>query len=95
MVSRLELRCISIIVGKRSKIGIILLIIISLLSADLSTHGSPSCLFYSSQICEAPMVPILIGTSQVLFKCSEQLVECLLIHLNATNTIMMVIGAPV
>jgi hypothetical protein len=62
---------------------------------DLSTHGSPPCLFYSSQICKAPMVPILIGTPRVLLKCSEQLDECLLIQPNAVNTIMTQISAPV
>jgi hypothetical protein len=46
MASRFELRCVSIIIGKRSKIGIILLIIISLLS--LSLQPSMFILFESN-----------------------------------------------
>jgi hypothetical protein len=41
------------------------------------------------------MVTILISIPRVLLKCSEQVAECRLIQLNATNTIMTVIGAPV
>jgi hypothetical protein len=84
-----------LIVGVRMDIRIILLIIIHYLIADLPTHGSPTCLFYSSPICVVPMIPILFSSPRVLLKCSEQLVECLLIQPSATNTIMMLIGAPV
>jgi hypothetical protein len=62
--------------------------------ADLPTHGQPPCLFYSSQICVAPMVLILINTPRVFFKYSEQLVECQLIQLNGNHTNMTLIGAP-
>jgi hypothetical protein len=41
------------------------------------------------------MLPILVSTHPVLLKCSEQLVECMLIQPMASNTIMMLIGAPV
>jgi hypothetical protein len=44
--------------------------------ANLPTHASPPCLFYSSQICVAPMVLILVNTRRVFFKYSEQLAEC-------------------
>jgi hypothetical protein len=40
------------------------------------------------------MVLILISASRVLLKCSEQLAECQLIQLNANNTNMTLIGAP-
>jgi hypothetical protein len=41
------------------------------------------------------MLPILVSTPPLLLKCSEQLAECMLIQLMASNTIMMLIGAPV
>jgi hypothetical protein len=84
-----------LIVGIRIEIRIILFIIIHYFITDLPTHGGPPCLFYLSLICVIPMVPILVSSLRVLLKCSEQLIECLLIQPSATNTIMTLIGAPV
>jgi hypothetical protein len=41
------------------------------------------------------MLPILVSTHSVLLKCSEQLVECMLIQPMAYNMIVTLIGAPV
>jgi hypothetical protein len=41
------------------------------------------------------MLPILVSVPPVLLKCSEQLTECMLIQLMASNTIMTLIYAPV
>jgi hypothetical protein len=41
------------------------------------------------------MLPILVSTPPVLLKCSEQLVECMLIQLMTSNMIMMLIGASI
>jgi hypothetical protein len=60
--------------------------------ADLLTHDSPPCLFYPSPFCVVPMIPIFVSSPRVLLKRIEQLVKCLLIHLSATNTFMMLIG---
>jgi hypothetical protein len=47
-----------------------------------------------SNLC-VQMVPIIVSSTRVLLKCSEQLVECLLIQPSTTNTIMTLISAPV
>jgi hypothetical protein len=63
------------------------------MASRLALHCVKTNSIDSSQIYEAPMVTILIGTHWMLLKCSEQLAKYLLIQPNATNTIMMVIGA--
>jgi hypothetical protein len=94
MASRLELRCVYNRRCKKLHLNNITYYFFLTFVVDLPTHGSPPCLFYSSQISMAPMVLILINTPRVFLKYSEQLVECQVIQPNATNTNMTLIGAP-
>jgi hypothetical protein len=94
MASCLELRCVSNCRCKKQDSNNISFYYFLTFVVDLPTHGSPPCLFYSSQICMAPMALILVSTPRVLLMCSEQLVECQLIQSNANNTNMTLIGAP-
>jgi hypothetical protein len=81
MPSRLELLCVSIIVGVRNYIQIILLIIFSLLLL-------PICRLM------AHMVLILVNTPRVFLKYSEQLDKCQLIQHNANITCTKCNGGP-
>jgi hypothetical protein len=71
MASCLELRCVSNQMCKKKYSNNITFYYFLTFVVDLLTHGSPLCLFYSSQICMALMVLILVNTSRVLLKCSE------------------------
>jgi hypothetical protein len=93
MATHLELHCIFNLRCKKLHSNNITYDFYVTFVADLQTHGSAPCLFYSSQISVAPMVLILVNTPRVFIKYSEQLAECQLIQPNANNTNIPLIGA--
>jgi hypothetical protein len=68
MASHLLLRCVSNRRCKKLHSNKITYYFYVTFVADLQTHGSPPCLFYSSQISMAPIVLILRNTPRVFIK---------------------------